>query len=433
MNMFFWIVEYIASFLEIVMCFFFCGSFINKKSVEDKRKQIVLVSFFSAFILIGLNRIKMFSQGSSILFLLVCDLLLWFLYKRIVLSTVLILIYAVLLSAIDFLTAYLMTFSLQTEMKYLLSEHSIQRVVCIVFSKALLIMLIMVISKIYNKKKAISLRYVLVLCLSSLFLLLSNFVTIGNIGTNSEIFSMIFFLVSIGIQALLFYFVLNMADYYEQQQNMVLIEMKNDMLQKSLDDTEKAFKLWRQSVHDYKNNIISLAQLAEEGDINEIKKYLKKENELIDTKMFYTKTGNTMVDAMVNTKQTIAEQKGIVFAINAAIPDNCRVNGIDLANILGNLIDNAIEASEKEYNAYIDINIKQYKKFLMIVVKNKFKGTFMQNMKTTKGDKEFHGIGLKSVKHIVEKYNGEISFEKEQDEFWVTILFMNEDIKMPAL
>lgn len=426
MEAIYWGIEYAASFLEVIMCFYFCGSFIDKNAVEEKRRQVMILSVLSAFMLIGLNSIQMFSSVSSLLFLIVCDLFLWIIYKRVVISTVLILIYAVLLSAIDFLTAYLMTFLLQTEMEYLLSEHSSKRVICIIFSKILLIMLLMLVNKLYNKKKTISSRYIVVMCLSSLFLLLSNIVTIGNIGTDSEIFSMIFFLVSIGIQILLFYFVLNMADYYEQQQTVTLIEMKNDMLQKSLDDTEQAFDLWRQSVHDYKNNIISLTHLAEDGDIEEIKEYLKKENELVNTKMFYIKTGNAMVDAMVNTKQKIAEQKGIVFAVNAVIPEECKINGIDLANLLGNLIDNAIEASEKEKHGYIDINIKQNKKFLMIVIKNKFVGTLMQDMQTTKENKKLHGIGLKSVKNIVTKYNGEISFDRDKEEFCVTILMMNE-------
>ena len=426
MDVIYWGIEYVASFLEVIMCFYFCGSFIDKKSAEEKRRHVMFLSVLSAFILIGLNSIQMFSSVSSLLFLVICAIFLWIIYRRPIISTILILIYAVLLSAIDFLTAYLMTFLLRTEMQYLLSEQSSKRVICIVFSKILLIMLLMLINKLYNKKKEISLKHMVVMCLSSIFLLLSNIVTIGNIGTDSEIFSMTFFLVSIGIQILLFYFVLNMADYSEQQQTLALIEMKNNMLQKSLDDTERSFELWRQSVHDYKNNIISLTQLAEVGDVEKIKAYLEKENELINAKMFYIKTGNSIVDAVVNTKQKIAEQKGILYSVNTVIPEKCKINGMDLAKLLGNLIDNAIEACEKEKNGYIDINIRQNKKFLMIVIKNKFIGKLMQNMQTTKENKNFHGIGLKSVKSIVSKYNGEISFDRDKEEFCVTILLMNE-------
>lgn len=282
------------------------------------------------------------------------------------------------------------------------------------------------IKKIFGDKKIESTKYMLIVCMSSLFLLLSNFIAVGGIASDNELFSIIFFIVSIIIELLLFYFMLCMAKYYEQKQTMMLIKMKNDMLQKSLDDTEKTFDLWKQSVHDYKNNIISLTQLADEGDLLEIKKYLQRENELISKKMFFIKTGDSMVDAIINTKEKIAEQKGIVFVANALIPEKCRINGIDLSNILGNLIDNAIEASEREEEPYININIRQEKKFLVISVKNKFSGKIEQEMKTAKEDKTFHGIGIKSVRKIVEKYDGEFLVENTNGEFDATILFINE-------
>ena len=101
----------------------------------------------------------------------------------------------------------------------------------------------------------------------------------------------------------MFYFVIKTGESYEQRQKAELIEMKNRMLQKSLDETNQAFKLWKSSVHDYKHNIIALTQLADDGNIEEIKKYLKPENELMDRKMFYIQTGNSVVDAIVNTKR----------------------------------------------------------------------------------------------------------------------------------
>ena len=129
--------------------------------------------------------------------------------------------------------------------------------------------------------------------------------------------------------------------------------------------------MWRQSIHDYKNDIIALTQLAEEEKLEEIKTFLQKENKLIEQKMFYIKTGNSVVDAIINTKQNIAEKQNIVFVVNIELPPRNIVSNIDMANILGNLIDNAIEAARVEIEPFVEITIKQEKSFLIINIKNK--------------------------------------------------------------
>ncbi|MFQ9514241.1 MAG: sensor histidine kinase [Eubacterium sp.] len=216
------------------------------------------------------------------------------------------------------------------------------------------------------------------------------------------------------------------TENYEQKQTLTLIEMKNEMLQKSQNDTELAFKLWRNSIHDYKNNIIALTQLAKEGKLEEIKEYLIKENQLLNQKMFYVKTGNSVVDAIINTKQNLAEQKGIVFTVNVSIPEECKVNDIDMASMLGNLIDNAIEACSNQNNSYIDVTIKEEKQILLIKISNIYKGILPEQMQSTKKDRLFHGIGIKSVKSIVEKYNGEYNMIHRDNEVVTTILILNK-------
>ena len=192
----------------------------------------------------------------------------------------------------------------------------------------------------------------------------------------------------------MFYFVIKTGEVYEQKQQVKLIKLKNAMLQKSLDETEQTFRLWRNSVHDYKNNIIVLRQLCEDGNIDEITKYLTRESELINKKMFYIHTGNSSVDAIVNIKQNIAEKKGIVFMINASIPQKCYIREMDIAGILGNLIDNAIEACEGESEPYIDITIRQEKSFVIIKIVNKFSRKISKKLETTKHKKIFHGVGI---------------------------------------
>ncbi|KIR01492.1 VirS [Lachnospiraceae bacterium TWA4] len=185
----------------------------------------------------------------------------------------------------------------------------------------------------------------------------------------------------------MFHYVIKMGEIYEKRQQINLIEMKKEMLQKSLDETERAFKLWRNSIHDYKNHVLALTALADEGKIEEIKAYLSKENELIKRKIFYIKTGNSVVDTIINTKQTVAEEKGIEFIINVSIPRDCIVSGLDMANILGNLIDNAIEASEKEEKPYIDLQIMDESRLFIIRISNKYSKELSNNLNTTKIEK----------------------------------------------
>ena len=87
-----------------------------------------------------------------------------------------------------------------------------------------------------------------------------------------------------------------------------------------------------------------------------------------------------------------------------------------MANILGNLLDNAIEASEGETEPYIDLTIRQEKTFILIKVINKYSRDLSKKLETTKNQKLFHGIGIGSVKSVLKEYEGEFSIEKRGDE-----------------
>lgn len=430
MTLFFWIMEYVASFIEISMCCIFCGTFLKKERLGDRKYLVFAGSVIGAILIILLNRIDIFSYINSILVILIVLFLQLFIYRAKIGRTILlILIYMVILTAVDFMIAYFTALVLDTDAGYLLNTQSFKRVVCILLSKSLLVLIVVTLSKLLKKTLVFLKRYVVIMCIYSIFLLVSLFVMVeinmDNGNPKMDLFLTIFFIVSIIIELLMFYFVIKTGESYEQKQKTELIEMKNSMLQKSLDETEQAFKLWRNSVHDYKNNILALTRLANDGNIEEIRKYLERENELIDRKMFYIRTGSGVVDTIVNTKQSFAEERGITFVVNAKIPENCVVSELDMANILGNLIDNAIEASISENAPYIDVTIRQDKQFIVMKIINKYSRELSKRLETTKYQKIFHGIGIGSVRSIVKKYDGEFSIEKLDNEVVAKILIPN--------
>lgn len=430
MTVFFWIIEYIASFIEIFMCCVFCGIFLTKEKFGNRKYLAFVGSALSALLITGLNKIELFSFFNSMVVLLVIFLFQVFLYKtKIGLCIVVTLIYTVILAAFDFAVSYFTALIIHVNANYLLRNQSFSRVLCILMSKFLLILTVVTIRKLLRKSIIFIKKYIVIMCVYSAFLLVSLHImvelNIKNRSPKTEMFLVVFFIISISIELLVLYFIIKTGENYEQQQKNELIEMKNTMLQKSLDETEQAFQLWRRSVHDYKNHVIALRQLAEDENMEGIKEYLNCENELIQKKMFYIKTGNSVVDAIVNTKQRLAEEKGITFIVNATIPKKCCVSEIDMSNILGNLIDNAMESSQGEEEPYIDLTIRQEKAFLVIKIINQYSRELSEKLKTTKKNQEFHGIGIRSVKSIVKKYGGEFLIDKKGIDVIVKILIPN--------
>lgn len=435
MSEFYWCIEYLATFIEIFLCCYFCGTFVVKEKIEGVRNRIIVLTIMASVMIILLNKLELFSYMTTLIFILLCVLMQCILYRKRYLHLVtLVLVYAAILSAIDFLVLYFVTINMNSDIGYLTGEQSLIRIICIMLSKCILILLVITLNRVIVHNIEIPIRYILLTSVCSGFLLISNFVLVHTELNKSDkeisSFSMIFFVASLGIEMIIFCFVIKIAEGYEQKKLASLVELNNKMLEKYLVETQQSFDLWRTSIHDYKHNIFYLSQLADEGNIQEIRNYLQKETDMIATKDACVKTGNAVADAIINTKRNIAEKMGILFVVNASIPSKIAISGVDLANILGNLIDNAIEAEQREEKPYIEVTIKQEKMFLIINVKNTCTFSTDSNLRTTKEQAEFHGIGLHSVRQIVEKYEGEIKIKTENKEFSVTILIQNKCEKM---
>ena len=128
----------------------------------------------------------------------------------------------------------------------------------------------------------------------------------------------------------------------------------------------------------------------------------------------------------------LAAKNGLVLWVNSVVPTlfpffvaSELLMNTNMVNILGNLIDNAIEASVDEKEPYIELTIKQEKSFILIKVVNKYSREFSGNMETKKKDKIFHGIGIGSVNDIVKKYDGDFSIDKMGDEVIAKIIIPN--------
>ena len=209
------------------------------------------------------------------------------------------------------------------------------------------------------------------------------------------------------------------------------IDKQIEKYQRELIDThyqevENMYKKIRGWRHDYRNHIQTMKVLAEKGNLEAIKEYLNKLDEDLATVDTVVKTGNAMADAILNSKISLAKSKGINVKVDAHVPVKLKMSELDLCVILGNLFDNAIEASlplpenERLIRVYMVMkNTQLYISFTNFTASKK--QTKEANLfKTTKGDG--HGFGLVRIDSIIEKLDGYLSRNSEDGAFTTEIL-----------
>lgn len=431
-------IQYFSSFLVILLGIFFGSAFME----ESRTKKYSILTIGLAFVIAGVvNQIFWtwkdlfeliedgyygYDVGKNIYFVGLLILVQWIYFRRrfilIIIETS---IYVELLTIAEFAASFISS-NLRGLITY--QKTIAELLIAIIIITVMVLLLHGVVPR-----TRVSSVYLFMVEILTIFMILMNWILVGG-GNNVVSFLTgledYFIFIILGgfalFQITTVFLLLKIAETQQRKQTTELIELNNKMLQKSLDETEQTFELWRQSVHDYKNHVIVLKQLVDENRVDEIKSYLDEEHDTISKQLFLVRTGNSVVDTLVNLKRSLAEKHDIAFMVHGTLPAKLVIENMDLANILGNLLDNAIEASMGESDGYIDLTMKQEKNFLIINVHNKCTRAVEKEInKSSKEKPELHGIGLKSVKRAVKKYDGQINIEQTPQEFIANIMIQN--------
>lgn len=192
---------------------------------------------------------------------------------------------------------------------------------------------------------------------------------------------------------------------------------------REVDNMYRQIRGWR---HDYRNHIQLMKVLAANGDMEAIREYLDKLDTDLNTVDTVVKTGNAMADAILNSKISLARAKDIAVTVDAHIPVKLKMSELDLCVIIGNLFDNAIEASvklpvgERAIRVYMDMkNTQLYISFTNLTATKKLTRVG-KLFHTTKG--EGHGFGLMRIDGIVERLGGYLARNSEDGAFTTEIL-----------
>ena len=199
-------------------------------------------------------------------------------------------------------------------------------------------------------------------------------------------------------------------------------------------DLQKHQEELRRINHDIKNHTRTILRLIEAKQYEEVKGYaLTLQKTITNITAPVTNCDNQLINALLNDKLGDAKQNGVELSLCVMVPSTLKIDNVDVCILLGNLLDNAIEACSKmgpDEKRFIDVDIRIRGFFLCFEISNSYNAPLeMSNSRylTTKKDKTYHGIGISNVQRVVDKYDGRLTISHEKNIFSVSALLTYAD------
>lgn len=210
---------------------------------------------------------------------------------------------------------------------------------------------------------------------------------------------------------------------------------QNELMTKHCDEVQNIYRTMRGWRHDYHNHIQAMKvltiQMRENGrndePLEQLEEYLNKLNDDLTAVDTVVKTGNVMVDAILNSKLSLMKAKKLPVNVKASVPASFPISEVDLCAVIGNLLDNAMEACERqqaENERFIRVYIGVLKQHLYISVSNSVSDGVKKAGKRYLSTKRSanHGYGLMRIDRIAAKYHGYVNRQNEEGVFVTEVM-----------
>lgn len=420
--------------LEISCCKVFFEIFIHKKRFIPKWFIPIWMIFFVTidfFLLILLSKNVLIKQ---IVVILIYSFFMWIYFG---ISELKIIIYSVLFQTLLLTTDYVVL----AFMRIIAKEEIVSTIMVdhnelgVILSKSVLFICVLTIKRywslkhknfdIMSNKEWIKLLSFSMVTIFTIVAMLLNFDIVSNDRQILVVFTIACALVAMNIVQ--FYLIDDIMKNEEKirESEIYKIKIKNQMtLYYSMSEN---LEKQRKAAHEYKNKIVCIESLLLNKNYQELERYVTELNENIVDEINVIDTNNVIVNAVLNTKYQEAKKKDILLVFRVNDLSGININDTDIVILLSNLLNNAIEASVKcEERRIIKVKMVYEEGTLILSVKNPFSQSLSMNdsmfVTTKKIDSENHGIGLKNVIEIIEKYKGSYAVNTDKNEFEFSIL-----------
>lgn len=424
-------IDLITSSLSVIILNMYFDIFF--KRIEHRiRKIIVWGIYFIWQLFISFHKIEPILLNISIsimVAILICICLyegVWI--PKIVFSVIIVLIWVLM----EFLTGYIFVL--------LGIDYMIPVLLGSILSKLMVVFLLLVLKTFFRNEdiKNLPVRYNLILLLvpmGSMYIMYNIFILSMDKGKSTYVEkSIVSLLIILGINVMIFRLYLFLSREKELQRSNTVYVQQIELCNKHIEEKETAMLEFRKTRHDMKQHYIILMQMLNKHQYAAAVCYLQNLILVEKTNSIeISKTENVVVDSLINAKYVLAIKQGIKFECDIHIPMQLPFKGADLSIVIGNVLDNALEASvliEKD-QPFIRYYMKYEKPSLIITVINRYCGKIIRSrdgkIMTNKTDPINHGFGLESVRKVVNKYNGTIMIEEKDDKFILKMVMIGTE------
>lgn len=209
---------------------------------------------------------------------------------------------------------------------------------------------------------------------------------------------------------------------FRQKREINFFQHQQQELDQYALEVETVYRQMRGIRHDYRNHLQGISAFVETEQLDELNIYIQQLNNELNQVDTIIRTGNTMIDALVNTKLTLAQERGVELHATAIAPEKLLIDNVDLAIILGNLLNNAIEATtlraveKTQTKPFIRLYIAPMKENLYISVTNTMNKNPQSGFLSLKAPNR-QGYGISRIDQAVEKYQGLVNRQWEDGVF----------------
>lgn len=204
------------------------------------------------------------------------------------------------------------------------------------------------------------------------------------------------------------------------------LQRENLYYESQLENMEQSMVAWKQMRHDLNNHFIVLRGMLDSRQEDEAKKYLDNLIQHGLGNKREVQSGNAAIDSILNYKMMEAEQHSVTFDLDVQIPKDLDISSYAMSIVLGNALDNAINAAEKTEEKSVRLILRYTKGRLLIQISNPYIGEVQTGAEgeylTGKKEKENHGFGLKNIRETVEKAGGVMDIGTKEQRFTLTVL-----------